>query len=388
MNVKRNILLWYHACQGYNTYRDLGFEDNIYLFGYSFLFNVDCCVKEMHNFISNFPDKAHTVSIGIDMKLLKCKGRVLNCHRLLKDLDQHGEKQLDEFGFKYNGQPITTAHMLSNLIRENVKLLKSLLDEICRLLLKAGDDFFERYYLNLKKQVDVAPLEVEFYYWKLNTVDVTVDVLREKQALVTAEVLKKDVLKYDSRPTSRELKMVRLDILTDLLPKNYPLPDDFDCTCAKFKRISSWAGLILNLNYSMLGKYLFMNDSHLTTSDVQHLVQLDIKLNLIHNEMKALMFEKAHAPASQLPQGADRYWQRLKEEGFVDANCQPLPGVTRKQMMYIADLFSEKLGMTKSKWKYFEELWHINNLAQEKWQCQQTGTLPERYKDIDAVFSN
>ena len=388
MNVKRNILFWYHACQGYNTYRDLGFEDNIYLFGYSFLFNVDCCVKEMRNFISNFPDKAHTVSIGIDMKLLKCKGRVLNCHRLLKDLDQHGEKQLDEFGFKYNGQPITTAHMLSNLIRENVKLLKSLLDEICRLLLKAGDDFFERYYLNLKKQVDVAPLEVEFYYWKLNTVDVTMDVLREKQALVTAEVLKKGMLKYDSRPTARELKMVRLDILTDLLPKGYPLPDDFDCTCAKFKRISSWDGLILNLNYSMLGKYLFMNDSHLTASDVQHLVQLDIKLQLIHKEMLTLMFEKAHAPAPQLPQGADKYWQRLKEEGFVDANCQPLPGVTRKQMMYIADLFSEKLGMTKSKWKYFEELWHINNLAQEKWQCQQTGTLPERYKTIDAVFSD
>ena len=376
------------ACKGYNNHRDFEFEGNIYLFGYTFLCNVVACVSEMRSYISTFPDKAHTASMGIDMKLLLCKGRMLNCHRLLKDLEQHGEKQLDEFGFKYGGQPITTALMLSNLIRENVKLLKSLLDDVCHLLLKAGNDFFERYYLNQKKQVAVAPLEVEFHYWKLNTVDVTMDVLREKQALVTAEVLKKGVLKYDSRPTARELKMVRLDILTDLLPKGYPLPDDFDCTCAKFKRISSWDGLILNLNYSMLGKYLFMNDSHLTASDVQHLVQLDIKLQLINKEMLTLMFEKAHAPAPQLPQGADKYWQRLKEKGFVDANCQPLSGVTRKQMMYIADLFSEKLGMTKSKWKYFEELWHINNLAQEKWQCQQTGTLPERYKTIDAVFSD
>ena len=100
------------------------------------------------------------------------------------------------------------------------------------------------------------------------------------------------------------------------------------------------------------------------------------------------MARRMRSPPQQLNVSKKLYWQRLKEEGFVDANCQPLPGVTRKQMMYIADLFSEKLGMTKSKWKYFEELWHINNLAQEKWQCQQTGTLPERYKSIDAVFSD
>ena len=388
MNLRKMILLCHQASKSYNTHPDFNYEGNIYLFGYAFLCNVGACVAEMRNYISTFPNQAPIASMGIDMKLLKCKGRMLNCHRLHKDLEQHGDKLLDEFGFKFDGQPITTAPMLSNLIKENVKLLKSLLDEICRLLLKAGDDYFERYYLNLKKQVQADTLETEFFIWKLNTVDLTMDVLREKQALVTAEELKKGILKYDSRPSTRELKKVRLDILTDMLPEGYPLPADFDCTCAKFKRISSWDGLILKLNYSMLGKYLFMHDGDLTACDVQHIVQLDVNLHLINNELMMLMYGKAHADASQQPEGADKYWQRLKVAKFVDKNCRLIPGVTRKQAMYIADLFSEKLGIEKSKWKYFEELWRINNLAQEKWKLQQTGILPERYKEIDAIFKD
>ena len=53
--------------------------------------------------------------------------------------------------------------------------------------------------------------------------------------------------------------------------------------------------------------------------------------------------------------------------------------------MYIADLFAEKLKL-KVKWKFFEELWNIKNLAQEKWKMHQTGVLPTRYKDIYRIF--
>lgn len=53
--------------------------------------------------------------------------------------------------------------------------------------------------------------------------------------------------------------------------------------------------------------------------------------------------------------------------------------------MYIADLFAERLQL-KAKWKPFEAMWSIRNLAQEKWDIQQTGSLPTRYKEIEAVF--
>lgn len=84
---------------------------------------------------------------------------------------------------------------------------------------------------------------------------------------------------------------------------------------------------------------------------------------------------------------ATRYWKRLQQKGFVDERCQLKPETTRKQAMYIAEVFAERLGIG-SKWKTFERLWGISNLAQEKWDFQQTGTLPSRSKEIDRIFED
>ena len=84
---------------------------------------------------------------------------------------------------------------------------------------------------------------------------------------------------------------------------------------------------------------------------------------------------------------AMKYWSRLQQAGFVDEHYQLSPTTTRKQAMYIADVFSDKLQM-RSKWKPFQELWHINNLAQEKWEMQETGKSPARSEDIDRIFDD
>ena len=59
---------------------------------------------------------------------------------------------------------------------------------------------------------------------------------------------------------------------------------------------------------------------------------------------------------------------------FVDETFQLSPTTTRKQAMYIADVFSDKLQMRS------------NNLAQEKWEMQETGKTPARSEDINKVF--
>ena len=84
---------------------------------------------------------------------------------------------------------------------------------------------------------------------------------------------------------------------------------------------------------------------------------------------------------------AMKYWQRLQKAGFVDEHYQLSATTTRKQAMYIADVFSDKLQM-RSKWKPFQELWHINNLAQEKWEMQDTGKSPARSEDIEKIFAD
>ena len=84
---------------------------------------------------------------------------------------------------------------------------------------------------------------------------------------------------------------------------------------------------------------------------------------------------------------AMKYWKRLQKAGFVDERYQLLPTTSRKQAMYIADVFSDKLQM-RSKWKPFQELWHINNLAQEKWEMQETGKSPARSEEMDKIFDD
>ncbi|MBR0038049.1 MAG: hypothetical protein IJP70_10500 [Bacteroidales bacterium] len=84
---------------------------------------------------------------------------------------------------------------------------------------------------------------------------------------------------------------------------------------------------------------------------------------------------------------ARKYWLRLEKAGFVDAKCALMPDTTRKQAMYIAELFADRLGI-KSKWKTFEQQWGISNLAQEKWDMQETGSTPSRSKEIDKIFED
>lgn len=84
---------------------------------------------------------------------------------------------------------------------------------------------------------------------------------------------------------------------------------------------------------------------------------------------------------------AIKYWKGLQKAGFVDERYQLLTNTSRKQAMYIADVFSDKLQM-RSKWKPFQELWHINNLAQEKWDMQETGKSPARSEEIDKIFDD
>lgn len=84
---------------------------------------------------------------------------------------------------------------------------------------------------------------------------------------------------------------------------------------------------------------------------------------------------------------AMKYWRLLQKHRFVDEKRQLLAKTTRKQAMYIAEMFAEKLGL-KAKWKTFEVFWNIKNLAQEKYDLQEKGLLPSRYKEVERIFSD
>ena len=79
-------------------------------------------------------------------------------------------------------------------------------------------------------------------------------------------------------------------------------------------------------------------------------------------------------------------WQRLRDEGFIVADGYALTeGISANQAAYIADRMAEKLQI-KKKWKLFQQLWSIPNLAQLAGTWQQTGKLPPRSSDIDKIM--
>ena len=86
-----------------------------------------------------------------------------------------------------------------------------------------------------------------------------------------------------------------------------------------------------------------------------------------------------------ISENAEKYWKKLEEKEFVDKDHKLLPSTTRQQAMLIAENFAMKIKL-KAKWKPFERLWGINNLAQEKWIHLETCNEISRAEEIEETF--
>ncbi len=97
---------------------------------------------------------------------------------------------------------------------------------------------------------------------------------------------------------------------------------------------------------------------------VEHLYQADILKQLgIELEAKA---KKCTAEPTLLctleKLQADVLWQRLCESGMIDEDNQPT--VSRPEAALIADVVAERIKL-RNKWKFFEQLWHRNNMRND-----------------------
>ena len=90
--------------------------------------------------------------------------------------------------------------------------------------------------------------------------------------------------------------------------------------------------------------------------------------------------------AELLTAEAQVLWQRLRDDGFIVPDGYALAeGISSNQAAYIADRMAEKLKI-KKKWKLFQQLWGIPNMAQLAGSWQQTGKLPPRSNEIDNLM--
>lgn len=136
----------------------------------------------------------------------------------------------------------------------------------------------------------------------------------------------------------------------------------------------------------MAGNTVYVQGNYVDVHD-NEVVNLTIEKATVNLQDDAAETGHRALPDALATAEAMKYWKRLEEQGFVAPDCQLLPETSRKQAMYIADVFSDKLKL-KAKWKPFEQLWGISNLAQEKYKMLETGTVPRRQRDMDKAFAD
>ena len=261
----------------------------------------------------------------------------------------------------FQALPNNQSLVLREKFEEMVELLKALMLKIKNV----DPDFAGRFFEILKNRCDRQSV-TDYVLWKADLPELTIDLLSEYQAEITANTLIMGALKYDRPPSEGEMQKVDLEKLQKKLIHKKDLPAWFKGECAKLRRYTHWEG-----------------EQHI------ELYMYQVQMNQIHEDMKRLM-----APEQIVEQRtglnsevAMIYWQRLMALGFVDENCKLKPETSRQQAMYIVEPFSGVLGL-KNKWKDFEDFWGIKNLAQEKWTFRQTGAMPARYQEIDSIFED
>ena len=96
--------------------------------------------------------------------------------------------------------------------------------------------------------------------------------------------------------------------------------------------------------------------------------------------------EAGEVPEELQTAEAEEIWSSLREGGFIVENGYGLAkGVSANLATYIADRMAESLGIAH-KWKVFQGLWGIKNMAQLAGAWKETGKLPPRTDEIDEII--
>lgn len=177
-------------------------------------------------------------------------------------------------------------HPISQRLRECGKRMQGLLKEAEITLNKSDADIFERFFFYKKEKYSEVTVMRKFNLLLNNAP--SMEKLKELRALAVAETLQKGVLDFAQTPSQREMKRVKLDAITSLLPYDFEMTEDFKVALAKFYRIAKMEGNKLNINYKQYGKYILTHFYKFNKEQLYAIFELDMMLFLIHREMERI----------------------------------------------------------------------------------------------------
>ena len=108
----------------------------------------------------------------------------------------------------------------------------------------------------------------------------------------------------------------------------------------------------------MAGNNIYVQGSYIDVHD-NEVVNLSVDKGEVHVGDHQLP-EKEHVIPEVL--AGSELWHKVQQAGLVDANG--LPTVSRPEAALLADMLAERLGIA-NKWKFFEKLWHRNNMRSD-----------------------
>ena len=303
--------------------------------------------------------------LGVNLDMMTSTAYWMKNNKLKHDMEALNDLTLRERGieYAYNGRKVETTLDLYRMIEESVLGIVELLKVYECKMMKAPDSLYGNFYLSQKATRDRRQVEADYLRWKRDVAAISFDLLKDKQTLVVAEFLKKKILRFTQIPSDRERELVDLDKVRPHLPYGYELPEEFRNCCARFRRFISWDGDILRINYDCYGKYLFQFYYSLTPAERQALVELDLMLDLIHQDMvspKGINLPKVLATPE-----ARMLLEKARKAGYLDDQYQPK--ISNTMSAILADEIATRLKI-RNKWKVFEQFWNRHDMYKDNYE--------------------
>ena len=170
-------------------------------------------------------------------------------------------------------------------LKDKVAQFRALLAEVENAMRNCDPIVFEKYYQNSKRGFNKAEVVNDFNRELYKNLPITEKKLCVMQAKAVIKAIKSGIFSLDDEVSKDEVLAVRPELETNLVPSNFKITEEFEEAYAIFRRCADKRGIMLVLNYKRYGKYLVDHKKKLTDDHFKAILELDVKLELIHNEM-------------------------------------------------------------------------------------------------------
>lgn len=187
----------------------------------------------------------------------------------------------------------------SKRLKEKIEDMVELIRQLMLKIIDVDPDYAHRLFEKLKKRCKKRRT-TDYQLWKVQQSELTMELLSQYQAELTAQTLMTGVLKFDRTPKGEEMENVDLEKLMLKLDHDRKLPEWFKAECAKLRRYSYWQGEMFLVNHQKLLKYIILHLGQLTCEQLIAMYDYDVQMKQIHADMAELNKEEPSTTCDSL----------------------------------------------------------------------------------------